>query len=168
MQNKSISLADFRELQGSTVAERVARYQAWQSSRRAAGTWVYDKTLQTAPLPVSETVDGCGRRFKGPNYCSQDYLSLASHPAIKESAIAAIRQLGAHSAGSSALLGNTTLSRKFERSLAEFVGYGASIAVSDGLGCGIWRRQGLGPAERLDCHGCAQPRLPSRGRQGRH
>ena len=143
VQNKSISLADFRELQGSTLAERLARYQAWQLSRRAAGTWMFDKTLQTAPLPVSETADGCGRQLNGPNYCSQDYLNLASHPAIKESAIAALRQLGAHSAGSPALLGNTIVSRKFERTLAEFVGYEHVLLFPTGWAAGYGVVKGL-------------------------
>src|SRR5262249_50955998 len=86
MQRTSISLADFREITGTTISERVAGYYGWQSTRRNDGTWAYDKTLQSAPLPVSKVVDGCGRRFEGPNYCSQDYLSLASHEAIKEAA----------------------------------------------------------------------------------
>src|SRR5262245_23006136 len=102
MQQRSISLADFREIAGATLAERAQPYHAWESSRRSDGTWVYDKTLNGAPLPHSSVVDGCGRRFEGPNYCSQDYLSLASHPAIKQAAIAAIEKLGVHSAGSSA------------------------------------------------------------------
>ena len=143
MQHKNISLADFRELSGNALGERVGEDLTWQSSRRSAGTWVYDKTLQTAPLPISETADGCGREFNGPNYCSQDYLSLASHPAIKEAATAAIQQLGVHSAGSSALLGNTKLSRMLERELAEFVGYDHVLLFPTGWAAGYGVVKGL-------------------------
>jgi 7-keto-8-aminopelargonate synthetase-like enzyme len=143
LNNKSISLADFREISGSTLGERVGPYQTWQSLRRTAGTWVYDKTLRTAPLPVSETIDGCGRQFNGPNYCSQDYLSLASHPLIKEAAFAAIRQLGVHSAGSSALLGNTSLSRKLEGELADFVEYDHALLFPTGWAAGYGVVKGL-------------------------
>jgi 7-keto-8-aminopelargonate synthetase-like enzyme len=139
----SISLADFRELSGPTLSERVEPYQAWQSARRRAGTWVYDKTLETAPLPASATVDGCGRQFKGANYCSQDYLSLASHPAIKEAAISTVAQFGAHSAGSSALLGNTTLSRKFEIELAGFLNYDHVLLFPTGWAAGYGVVKGL-------------------------
>jgi len=143
MQRTSISLADFREITGTTISERVAGYYGWQSTRRSDGTWAYDKTLQSAPLPVSKVVDGCGRRFEGPNYCSQDYLSLASHEAIKEAAINAIQQLGVHSAGSSALLGNTAISRQLEDELADFVNYEHLLLFPTGWAAGYGVIKGL-------------------------
>src|SRR5262245_15009336 len=143
MQRTSISLADFREITGTTISERVDGYYDWQSTRRNDGTWAYDKTLQSAPLPVSKVVDGCGRRFEGPNYCSQDYLSLASHEAIKEAAITAIRQLGVHSAGSSVLLGNTAISRQLEDELADFVNYEHVLLFPTGWAAGYGVVKGL-------------------------
>jgi len=143
MQCTSISLADFREITGTTISERVDGYYDWQSTRRNDGTWAYDKTLQSAPLPVSKIVDGCGRRFEGPNYCSQDYLSLASHEAIKEAAITAIQQLGVHSAGSSVLLGNTTISRQLEDELADFVNYEHVLLFPTGWAAGYGVVKGL-------------------------
>ena len=127
---KSVSLSDFRDLTGASLEERVGGYHAWQSSRRAQGSWIYDKTLNSALLPASQIMDGCGRTFQGPNYCSQDYLSLASHPIIKTAAKKAINDFGAHSAGCSALLGNTKLSRDLEQSLAEFLCYASFAQLS--------------------------------------
>jgi 7-keto-8-aminopelargonate synthetase-like enzyme len=88
-------------------------------------------------------VDGCGRRFDGPNYCSQDYLSLASHPALKHAAIAAIEELGVHSAGSSALLGNTTISRQLETELADFIRYEHVLLFPTGWAAGYGVIKGL-------------------------
>jgi len=136
MQYRCISLADFRHVSGTSISERVDNYYCWQSSRRSNGTWAYDKTLQSPPLPISTIVDGCGRRFDGPNYCSQDYLSLASHEAIKEAAISAIRQFGVHSAGSSALLGNTMISRELEAELADFINYEHVLLFPTGWAAG--------------------------------
>ena len=50
-----------------------------------------------------------GQLFEGVNFASQDYLSLNTHPAILETAIETMREFGVHSAGSPALVGNTSL-----------------------------------------------------------
>jgi glycine C-acetyltransferase len=143
MQQPSMSLADFREIAGATLAERVQPYHKWAVSRRGDGTWAFDKTLHGAPLPRSSVVDGCGRRFEGPNYCSQDYLSLASHPSIKRAVVAAIEEFGVHSAGSSALLGNTGLSRELEAELADFIRYEHVLLYPTGWAAGYGVIKGL-------------------------
>src|SRR5215470_710416 len=136
MQHLDITLADFRELSGLTLKDRLCGYYGWQSARRRDGSWAYDKTLHSAPLPNSSMVDGCGRHVKGPNYCSQDYLSLAKHDCIREAAITALHEFGAHSAGSSALLGNTLILRKLEAELAEFLGYEHVLLFPTGWAAG--------------------------------
>ena len=136
MQHLDITLADFRDVSGLTLKDRLCGYYRWQSARRRDGSWAYDKTLHSAPLPNSSMVDGCGRHVKGPNYCSQDYLSLAKHDSIREAAISALDEFGAHSAGSSALLGNTLISRKLEAELAEFLGYEHVLLFPTGWAAG--------------------------------
>jgi len=143
MQNRGITLACFREISGLTLNERLGGYYRWQSARRKDGSWAYDKTLHSAPLPNSTMVDGCGRHIEGPNYCSQDYLSLANHDFIKQAATAAIDDLGVHSAGSSALLGNTSISRQLEAELAEFVGYPHVLLFPTGWAAGYGVVKGL-------------------------
>jgi 7-keto-8-aminopelargonate synthetase-like enzyme len=143
MQHRGITLACFREVSGLTLNERLGGYYRWQSGRRKDGSWAYDKTLHGAPLPNSSMVDGCGRHIEGPNYCSQDYLSLASHDSIKKAATAAIEKFGVHSAGSSALLGNTSISRQLEAELAEFVQYPYALLFPTGWAAGYGVVKGL-------------------------
>ena len=141
--NIELSLADFRDLGGADLVERCEPYFQWQRSRREAGTWVYDKTLESAPLPTGESLDGCGRKFRGANYCSQDYLSLASDETIKSAALEALARFGVHSAGSSALLGNTSLSRTLEHELSEFVDYEHILLFPTGWAAGYGIVKGL-------------------------
>src|SRR5258708_30441054 len=65
--------------------------------------------------------DDAGRGFRGVNFASQDYLSLASHPAITEAATDAITDYGVHSAGSAAFLGNTKYSLPLQTCISEFL-----------------------------------------------
>jgi 7-keto-8-aminopelargonate synthetase-like enzyme len=143
MQSRATTLADFREISGVTLEERMTGYYRWQTERRADGSWAYDKTLLGAPLPISSMVDGCRRRIEGPNYCSQDYLSLARHDSIKEAAISVLEDFGVHSAGSSALLGNTVISRQLEAELAEFLGYEHVLTFPTGWAAGYGVVKGL-------------------------
>lgn len=64
-----------------------------------------------------------GSRFSGVNFASQDYLSLSSHPYVVAAAKAAADDFGVHSAGSAALMGNTSLSLELEKRLGAFLGY---------------------------------------------
>ena len=66
--------------------------------------------------------DDSGNKMHGINFASQDYLSLSSHPAVKETAIETMREFGVHSAGSPALVGNTSLSLALERKIGDFLG----------------------------------------------
>jgi glycine C-acetyltransferase len=87
--------------------------------------------------------DDRGAPQAGVNFASQDYLSLASHPAIKQTAQEVISEFGVHSAGSPALVGNTSYSVALERKIAEFLnmeevtlfptGWAAGFGVIKGL-----------------------------------
>ncbi len=138
-----LSLASFRDLDGSNLDARFGPYYFWQLDRREAGTWSYDKTLESAPLPVGASYDGCGRHFRGANFSSQDYLSLASAPEIKVAAMEAIAEFGVHSAGLSALLGNTSISRKLAQELAQFLGYEHILLFPTGWAAGYGIVKGI-------------------------
>ncbi|SOJ56629.1 2-amino-3-ketobutyrate coenzyme A ligase [Mycobacterium simulans] len=79
----------------------------------------------------------------GVNFASQDYLSLSGHPEIKAAAREAIEDYGVHSAGSPALVGNTSVSIALERRIADFLdtefvslfptGWAAGFGVIKGL-----------------------------------
>lgn len=116
------SVAQFAQPRGPDLLRRAGALDAWVSLRLQHGVWPYARVLDGAPGPLASVgvEDGAPRR--GINFASQDYLSLAAHPAVMEAARCALDQAGPHSAGSAVLLGNTRHSRSLERALAEFLG----------------------------------------------
>jgi glycine C-acetyltransferase len=60
-------------------------------------------------------------RIAGVNFASQDYLSLASHPVVREAAVDAVERWGVHSAGSLALQGGSTPLLALEERLADLL-----------------------------------------------
>ena len=101
------SMRDFRELRGVDLMARVEGFYHWQETRRLHGLWPYSKSTKDAPRAICTAKDDSGTSFRGLNFASQDYLGLSSDPEIKEVAKAVIDEYGVHSAGSSALAGNT-------------------------------------------------------------
>jgi 7-keto-8-aminopelargonate synthetase-like enzyme len=115
------SMRDFRELTGRDLTARVEDFYRWQNMRRQHGLWPYSKSTEQAPLAVCAAKDDTGMSFQGVNFSSQDYLGLSSDPEIKETAKAVIEEYGVHSAGSSALSGNTKYSLKLEETISQFL-----------------------------------------------
>ncbi len=81
--------------------------------------------------------------MRGVNFASQDYLSMSSNPVIKQTALEAIERYGVHSAGSPALVGNTTASVALERKIAEFLGMEDALLYPTGWGAGYGVIRGL-------------------------
>lgn len=115
------SMRDFRELRGRDLTGRVEDFYRWQDLRRQHGLWPYSKSTEQAPLAVCAAKDDTGNSFEGVNFSSQDYLGLSSDPEIKATAIAVIEEYGVHSAGSSALSGNTKYSLALEETISQFL-----------------------------------------------
>lgn len=65
-------------------------------------------------------------------FCSNDYLGLASHPAIQEVVCKAARQWGTGSGGSHVVNGHMTPHQMLEEALAQFVGAGRALYYSTG------------------------------------
>ncbi|HEY4067270.1 MAG TPA: aminotransferase class I/II-fold pyridoxal phosphate-dependent enzyme, partial [Burkholderiaceae bacterium] len=137
------SVRDYLQLQGTDLMARVAPFYEWQDLRRQRRLWPYSKATQKAPLSVCTARDDSGSAFTGLNFGTQDYLGLSSDPAIKEVAKAVIDEYGVHSAGSSALAGNTKYSLRLEETISEFLelehttlyptGWAAGYGVIKGL-----------------------------------
>ena len=137
------SVRDYRLVPGTDLLGRVDGFYAWQNERRREDLWPYARSTSTGPRAVCTVADDAGRRKRGINFGSQDYLSLSSHPDIIEAARGAIDRYGVHSAGSGAFMGNTSHSLALERELGEFVemdhvllyptGYAAGAGVIRGL-----------------------------------
>ncbi|HTV89142.1 MAG TPA: aminotransferase class I/II-fold pyridoxal phosphate-dependent enzyme [Stellaceae bacterium] len=137
------SMRDFRKLHGSDLLDRVAPFYRWQETRRHHGCWPYSKSTEEAPRPICSAKDDAGHQFRGVNFASQDYLGLASHPQIKAAAKAAIDEYGVHSAGSSALAGNTKYSLALEQCVADFLDLEHAILYPTGWAAGYGVIKGL-------------------------
>ncbi len=137
------SLRDYRSPQGQHLVDRVASFYEWQNLRREHDLWPYARSTSTAPQARCEAKSDTGDAFSGINFASQDYLSLSSHPAVKAAAIEAIGRYGVHSAGSAALLGNTTNSLLLEQALSDFLGGREIVLYPTGWAAGYGSVQGF-------------------------
>src|SRR5262245_9395983 len=115
------SLREFKDPRGPDLFARVEGFHRWQDLRRNHGLWPYSKSSEEAPRATCAAKDDAGRSFRGVNFASQDYLSLSSHPAIKDAAKSAIDEYGVHSAGSAAFLGNTRYSLALQETISKFL-----------------------------------------------
>jgi glycine C-acetyltransferase len=94
------SMRVFRVPTGSDLLARTEDFFAWEDVRRGSGTWPFSRSTEVGPAAACAVRDDRGQLCEGVNFASQDYLSLASHPAVEEAARRAIGELGVHSAGS--------------------------------------------------------------------
>lgn len=137
------SMRDFRVPTGADLERRVGSFFAWQNLRRENGVWPFSRATDFGPRTEVVAADDRGIAMQGVNFASQDYLSLSSHPAIKETALAAIERYGVHSAGSAALVGNTTHSVALERKIADFLQMEEALLYPTGWGAGYGVIRGL-------------------------
>jgi glycine C-acetyltransferase len=137
------SFAEFARPSGPDLMARTAAILPWVESRRQAEVWPYARAVSSAPGATTRAESETPAMREGLNFATQDYLSLAQHPAVHEAAAYALRRYGVHSGGSSALQGRTDTSRALEREigeqlLAEHVslfssGWGAAFGAVTGL-----------------------------------
>src|SRR5579863_3955698 len=137
------SMRDFRVPTGPDLLGRIEGFYRWQDARRQSGLWPFSRATQSGPGATVAAQDDRGQRMTGVNFASQDYLSLASHPRIKATAREAIERYGVHSAGSPALVGNTTHSVALERKIAEFLTMEEAILFPTGWAAGYGVIRGL-------------------------
>ena len=78
------SARDYRDLSGPDALARLQGYADWQKARNHNGLWPYSRATFSAPAPTCDIVDEAGQLVSGVNFSSQDYLNLASNPAVKE------------------------------------------------------------------------------------
>jgi glycine C-acetyltransferase len=114
-------LGMFTHPKGAHLIERTELLGKWLEQRMELGTWNYGRFLEKSPAPVTGVKNSRGETVQKINFGSQDYLGLAAHPAIHDAAIRALSDYGPHSASSAILQGNTGISRRLERSIADLV-----------------------------------------------
>ncbi len=128
--------ADYIDTGKTNILDRWSRHQEWWDGRLSHQVDPYSKYTASRISSTVEAYSRDGRSIGGINFASQDYLSLASHPLIAEAACATIKDLGVHSAGSGALMGNTAISIRLEQAIARFLGMRDSILFPIGWAAG--------------------------------
>lgn len=137
------SMRDFRVPGGADLLARVDGFFAWQNLRRQNDLWPFSRSTQDGPGTVCSAQDDRGNKMRGINFASQDYLSLSSHAGIKATAMDVIARCGVHSAGSPALVGNTSYSVALERRIADFLGMQEAVLFPTGWAAGFGVIKGL-------------------------
>lgn len=137
------SMRDFRVPTGPDLLSRCEPFFNWQDIRRRSGTWPFSRSTEAGPAATCVVRDDQGLASEGVNFASQDYLSLSSHPLVITAACRAATDFGVHSAGSPALVGNTSTSVELERRLAEYLGMNELVLYSTGWSAGFGVIKGL-------------------------
>src|SRR3979411_896263 len=137
------SMRDFRVPGGPDLLGRTEGFFKWQNLRRQNGLWPFSRATEDGPNTVCTVQDYGGNKMRGVNFASQDYLSLSSHSGIKETAKQTIERCGVHSAGSPALVGNTSYSVALERKIADFLQMEGVVVHPEGWAAGFGVIKGL-------------------------
>ena len=137
------SMRDFRVPGGADLQARIEGFYRWQDLRRSNGLWPFSRATDFGPRTEVVAADDRGIGMTGVNFASQDYLSLSSHPEIRLTALEALERYGVHSAGSPALVGNTTHSVALEKKIAEFLEMEEAVLYPTGWAAGYGIIRGL-------------------------
>src|SRR3979490_383637 len=137
------SMRAFRVPGGADLLGRTEGFFKWQNLRRQNGLWPFSRATEDGPNTVCWAQDDSGNKMRGVNFASLDYLSLSSHSGIKATAKETIERCGVHSAGSPALVGNTSYSVALERKIADFLKMEEAVLYPTGWAAGFGVIKGL-------------------------
>ncbi len=93
------------------------------------------RELRRVDSPQSPYIEIAGRPLL--NFSSNDYLGLANHPALKETAIKATEKFGAGGGASRLICGSLAPHHELEEALAAFKGTEAAISFSSGYAAAL-------------------------------
>jgi 7-keto-8-aminopelargonate synthetase-like enzyme len=137
------SMRDFRVPGGADLLARTEGFFKWQDLRRKNGLWPFSRATEDGPGTTCRAQDDSGNKMRGVNFASQDYLSLSQHSGVKATAKETIERCGVHSAGSPALVGNTSHSVALERRIADFLKMEEVVLYPTGWAAGFGVIKGL-------------------------
>jgi 7-keto-8-aminopelargonate synthetase-like enzyme len=137
------SMRDFRVPGGADLLGRTEGFFKWQDLRRKNGLWPFSRATEDGPGTTCRAQDDSGNKMRGVNFASQDYLSLSQHSGVKATAKETIERCGVHSAGSPALVGNTSHSVALERKIANFLKMEEVVLYPTGWAAGFGVIKGL-------------------------
>jgi len=136
-------LGMFAHPKGAHLTQRTRPLGEWIDMRTGLNTWPYARTLQGRPGAETHLESQNGRQVQGINFGSQDYLGLASHPAVHDAALAALKEFGPHTAASPMLQGNTSLGRELEAALGDLLQMENVLLFPTGWAAGFGTITGL-------------------------
>ncbi len=93
------------------------------------------RELRRVDSPIGPRVNLAGRTLL--SFASNDYLGLASHPALQDAAARAARDWGAGSGASRLICGSLAPHLELEESLAHFKGTDAALSFSSGYATAV-------------------------------
>ncbi len=93
------------------------------------------RELRRVNSPQSPRIEIAGQAFL--NFSSNDYLGLATHPALKEAAIKAAEKFGVGSGASRLICGSLAPHHDLEEALAAFKGTEAALSFSSGYAAAL-------------------------------
>ena len=99
---------------------------------KSAGLWRELRRVDSAQGPRIEIG---GRTLL--NFSSNDYLSLANHPALREASVKAVEKFGAGAGASRLICGSLAPFHELEETLAAFKGVEAALTFSTGYAAAI-------------------------------
>lgn len=128
------SFAEFARPTGADLLARTAPIADWIAARREAEVWPYARAIAAMPGATTRAEGETAALRDGLNFATQDYLSLASHPAVHQAAAEALGRYGVHSGGSAALQGRSDISRALEREIGDALQMEHVVLFSSGWG----------------------------------
>ncbi len=114
------------------MSDRLAWLQQELETLRQQGLYTHIRTIES-PQGAWLIVDG----KKVLNFCSNNYLGLANHPALVEAAKRALDEMGVGPAAVRTIAGTTTLHVRLEQRLAAFKGVEAAITFQSGFNANL-------------------------------
>ena len=93
------------------------------------------RELRRVDSPQSPRITIAGKTFL--NFSSNDYLGLASHPALKEAAIKAVQEFGAGAGASRLICGSLAPFHELEETLAAFKKTAAALTFATGYAAAL-------------------------------
>lgn len=121
---------------GAGLSERVSGFAAWLRARDAAGLAATGARLASGVDAWMEVQEADGRVREGLNFTSCDHLGLCGHREVRETAAAALRQFGPHSAGPAATAGLHVLAEPVCSGLANLTGLAQINLLPSGWAAG--------------------------------
>ncbi|MDH5605431.1 MAG: aminotransferase class I/II-fold pyridoxal phosphate-dependent enzyme, partial [Anaerolineae bacterium] len=110
------------------MTDKLAWIDEELNSLREAGLY---NNIRTLGSPQGAWLDVDGKRVL--NFCSNNYLGLANHPAIVEGAKQAVDQMGVGPGAVRTIAGTMNLHVELDRRLAKFKGVEAAISFQSGF-----------------------------------